>query len=107
MLTPSMQGTLLDEFRAKGVTAPKVAVRAYSTHQSTHLIATNRFISALSGSVLRFTLNRETLKVLPVDFPTRSWSVGIMHLKSRNLAPTAQVFMDHIRKVAANLVRQL
>jgi DNA-binding transcriptional LysR family regulator len=107
MLTPSMQGTLLDEFRANGVTAPKVTVRAYSTHQSTHLIATNRFISALSGSLLRFTLNREALKVLPVNFPTRGWSVGIMHLKSRNLAPTAQVFMDHIRKVAANLVGHL
>jgi len=107
MLTPSMHGTLLDEFRVKGLSAPNVTVRAYSTHQSTHLIATDRFISALSGSVLRFTLNREALKVLPVDFPARSWSVGIMHLKSRNLTPTAQVFMDHIRKVAANLVGRL
>ena len=35
MLTPSMQGTLLDGFRAKGVAAPKVTVRAYSTHQCT------------------------------------------------------------------------
>jgi DNA-binding transcriptional LysR family regulator len=102
MLTPSMYGTLLDGFRAQGLAGPKVTVRAYSTHQCTHLIATNRFISALSGSVLQFSTNRETFKKLPVDFPVRTWKVGIMQLKSRNLAPTAQQFMGHIRRVAAD-----
>jgi DNA-binding transcriptional LysR family regulator len=101
-LTPSMHGTLLDGFREKGLPSPKVTVRAYSTHQCTHLIATDRFISALSGSVLRFSMNRETFKTLPVDFPVRTWKVGIMVLKSRNLAPTAHLFMGHIRKVAAD-----
>jgi DNA-binding transcriptional LysR family regulator len=102
MLTPSMHGTLLDGFRAKGLASPNVTVRAYSTHQSIHLIATDRFISALSGSVLQFSTNREALKKLPVDFPVRTWAVGIMQLKTRNLAPTVQLFTDYIRKVAAD-----
>ena len=100
LLPPSQGATLLAGFGAKGLASPKVTVRAYSTHQCTYLIATNRFVSALSGSMLRFSLNREAIKVLPVDFPAQSWTVGIMRLKSRNLAPTAQVFMEHIRKVA-------
>jgi DNA-binding transcriptional LysR family regulator len=104
MLTPSMQGTLQEEFRAKGLAAPKVTVRAYSTHQSTHLIATDRFISALSGSVLKWSSNRAALKVLAVDFTAKPWTVGIMHLKSRTLAPSAKAFMDEIRKVAASFV---
>jgi DNA-binding transcriptional LysR family regulator len=107
ILTPSMRGTLLAGFGAKNLTSPNVTVRAYSTHQCTYLVATDHFISALSGSVLRFALNREALKVLPVDFPSQRWSVGIMRLKSRNLTPTALVFMDHVRGVAANLAGHL
>jgi DNA-binding transcriptional LysR family regulator len=104
ILTPSMRETLLAGFRSKSLAAPKVTVGAYSTHQCTYLIATDRFISALSGSVLRFSLNKGALKVLPVDFPARPWTVGAMHLKSRNLAPTAQVFMEYMRKVATKFV---
>ncbi len=107
ILTPSMYGTLLEGFRAKGLAGPKVTVQAYSTHQCTYLIATDRFVSALSGSVQRFSFNRSALKVLPVDFPAKTWIVGIMHLKSRNLSPTAQAFMDHIRKAGANFVRDV
>ena len=102
-----MYGTLLEGFRARGLAGPNVTVRAYSTHQCTYLIATDRFISALSGSVQRFSSYRSALKVLPVDFPAQNWSVGIMHLKSRNLTPTALVFMSHIRKVAASFVGRL
>jgi DNA-binding transcriptional LysR family regulator len=101
ILTPSMHGTLLDGFRANGLARPNVTVRAYSTQQSIHLITTDRFISALSGSVLRFGTNGRVLKKLPVDFPMQTWAVGAMRLKGRNLAATAQLFMDFIRRSAA------
>ena len=105
ILTPSMYGTLLEGFRAKGLAGPNVTVRAYSTHQCTYLIATDRFISALSGSLQLFSSNRSALKVLPVDFPAQTWTVGIMHLKSRNLSPTAEAFLKHLREVSQRVNR--
>jgi hypothetical protein len=86
-----------------GVAAPKGAGLLHAPER-THLIATDRFISALSGSVLKWSPNRAALKVLAVDFPAKAWTVGIMHLKSRTLAPSAKAFMDEIRKVAASFV---
>jgi DNA-binding transcriptional LysR family regulator len=88
VLTPSMHSTLLAEaFQASGLAIPTVNVRVYSTHQSINLIATSRFISALSGSVLRFGTQRSLLKVLPIDFPIQPWSVGVVTLKDRMVSP--------------------
>jgi len=106
VLTPSMHGTLLAEaFQASGLAIPRVSVRVYSTHQSINLIATDRFISALSGSVLRFGANRFSVKVLPIEFPIRPWSVGVVTLKSRMVSPVVHNFIGCVRDVARPLAK--
>ena len=105
LLTPSMFSTLLEEFQASDLAIPKVSVRAYSTHQCINLIATDRFISALSGSVLRFSANRSPFKILPIDFPIRPWSVGIVTLKNRMVSPVVQTFIGCVRDVARPLAK--
>jgi len=101
VLTASMHSRLLAEaFQASGLAIPRVSVRVYSTHQSINLIATDRFISALSGSVLRFGANRSPFKVLPIDFPIQPWLVGVVTLKNRMVSPVVQNFIGCVRDVA-------
>jgi DNA-binding transcriptional LysR family regulator len=103
LLTPSMFSTLIEGFQASNLAGPRVNVNAYSTHQCIKLIATGRFISALSGSVLRFSVDPSPFKVLPIKFPVRQWSVGIVTLKSRTVSPIVKTFMSCVREVAKAL----
>ena len=66
--------------------------------------STDRFISALSGSVLRFGANR-SVKVLPIDFPIQPWFVGVVTLKNRMVSPVVQNFIGCVRDVARPLVK--
>jgi DNA-binding transcriptional LysR family regulator len=92
-------------FQVRGLPIPRASVRSYSTHQVVNLLATNRFVAALSGHVLRFNGDRFSLKVLPVNFTVRSWPVGIVTLKNRAISPVVQTFIDCIREVAKPLAK--
>jgi DNA-binding transcriptional LysR family regulator len=91
---------IADAFQVNGLAMPRASVLSYSVHQCINLLATNRFISALSGNVLRFNAHRFSLKLLPVDFAARSWPVGIVTLKNRTVSPVVQTFVNCIREVA-------
>jgi DNA-binding transcriptional LysR family regulator len=101
MIIPLLQ----EAFQANGLTVPKVRIQSYSVHQRINLLASDRFISALSGSVIHFNAARFSLKVLPTDFVTRPWPVAIVSLKNRTLSPAAQSFADCVREVARPLAR--
>jgi DNA-binding transcriptional LysR family regulator len=90
-----MYSSVIEEtFQKHGVPVPRASLRSYSTHQVINLLATDRFVSALSGHVLRFNADRFSLKVLPVDVTFRSWPVGIVTLKNRTINPVVQTFID-------------
>jgi DNA-binding transcriptional LysR family regulator len=91
---------LTDAFRAKGLSIPRFGVRSYSVHQRMMLLATDRFISAEVGSVLRFHADRFAIKVLPVDLAISRWPVGIVTLKSRAVSPVVQNFLSSVRTIA-------
>jgi DNA-binding transcriptional LysR family regulator len=57
------------------------------------------------GSVLRFGVNRQLFKVLPVDLPVPPWPVGVMTLKNRTVSPVVQLFIGCAREVAKALAR--
>jgi DNA-binding transcriptional LysR family regulator len=106
LLAPSMFGLILAEaFQASGLPVPKINVGCYSTHQTISLLATNRFVSALSGSQLRFNADRFSIKLLPVDFATHAWPVAIITLKSRMISPVVQTFMNCVREAAKPMVK--
>jgi DNA-binding transcriptional LysR family regulator len=95
---------VLDEaFEANGLVPPKVRVRSYSVHQRISLLATGRFVSADSGSVLRYNVAASSLRLLPVDIAIRSWPVAIVTLKNRTVNPVVQTFIDCVREVAKPL----
>ena len=64
------------------------------------MLATGSFVSALSDSVLRQNADRFALKILPVDFASPTWEVGIVTLKKRTTSAAGQAFIDCIREVA-------
>jgi DNA-binding transcriptional LysR family regulator len=101
----SFAGSLIDDaFRADGLPPPRVSSVTFSIPLHHALLASGRFLSVLPGSLLRFSRNRMSLKVLPVKLPIRPGPVGIAILKNRTLSPIAQLFIDCVREVARPLV---
>ena len=95
---------LTEAFRTNGVSIPKFGVRSYSVHQRMMLLATDRFISAEVGSVLRFNAERYPLKILPVSLGT-SWPVWIVTLKKRTVSPVVQKFLECVREIAQPMAK--
>jgi DNA-binding transcriptional LysR family regulator len=102
--TPTMfSWRIAETFEANGLAPPKVSVQTHSIHQRVALLATNRFVGMLSGSLLRFNADRLSLKILPIKFSTRPWSVAIVKLKDRMVSPIVQAFIEGVREVAKPL----
>jgi len=78
---------------------------SYSIHQSINLLATGRFVAILSGSVLHFNADRSSLKILPVDFVTRPYTIGIVTLKNRTIGPVVQSFINCTREVSRPMAK--
>jgi DNA-binding transcriptional LysR family regulator len=95
-----------DVFRASGVDVPKAPLTTLSIHISLQLVATNRFVTMLPRSILRFSGNDRPLKVLPIKLPIQPRPVAIMSLKQRTLSPVAQRFIDCARIVAKPMARR-
>jgi len=96
---------LAEAFQAADLAVPKASVKSYSIQQTINLLATGRFVAILSGSVLRFNANRSSLTILPVEFATRPWTIGIVKLKNRTISPVVQTFIDCIQEVSKPMAR--
>jgi len=96
---------LAEAFRSKGLDVPKMGIRSYCVYQRLSLLATDRFVASLPGSVLRFNADQFSLKVLPVDFVTRFFQVAVVTLKNRTLSPAVDSFIDCVREVTRPLAR--
>jgi DNA-binding transcriptional LysR family regulator len=95
-----------EAFRRCSVAPPRSIVRAYSVHFCINMLATDRFLAALGGSVLRFNAARFGLKVLPVNLPAQPWPVAMVTLKNRIVSPVVQEFMKDIRTMAKTMADQ-
>jgi DNA-binding transcriptional LysR family regulator len=93
-------------FRARGLGAPRLTVRANSPHLYYALVHTGRFLSVAPVSTLRLSGKRLGLKALPVDLPIRPGPIGFVALKNRTMSPVAQLFMDCARKLAKPFAKQ-
>jgi DNA-binding transcriptional LysR family regulator len=96
---------LTQAFEANGLAVPKLGVRSYSVAQRVALLTTNRFVSAESGSVLRFNAAQRPIKVLPVAHTPRPWPIGIVTLRNRTVSPVVQTFLDCVREVAQPMAK--
>jgi DNA-binding transcriptional LysR family regulator len=90
-----------EAFCACGLEIPTITLKTLSIHLRTNLLASGRFITALPRSVLQLYAEPLSLKILPVDLPTRSWPVAIVTLKHRTLSPVVARFIDCTREFAS------
>jgi DNA-binding transcriptional LysR family regulator len=96
----------LEAFRASGIDYPRATAVIEPMLVRISLLATGRFLTICSPSILRFPSRRQEIKVLPVDLPIAPVPVGIVTLKNRTLSPVAQLFIDSAREVAKPLARR-
>ena len=100
----SALGSLLVEaFRASGLDYPQATLSTLSVEVRNRLVATGRFLSVISSSVLRFPAKHPDIKALSVEFPLLPVPVGIVTLKNRTLNPVARLFIDTAREFAKPL----
>jgi DNA-binding transcriptional LysR family regulator len=97
---PTADAVLQEAFEAQGLKAPSERVIAASVLLRVHLLATGRFLSVLSDSVLRGVAKQLSFKVLPIDLRIKAPPVAIVRLKNRTMSPVVQLFIDHLREVA-------
>jgi DNA-binding transcriptional LysR family regulator len=95
-----------EAFRANGLEPPRHTVASNSIQLFNALLATGRFLAVLSGSTLRISGERLSLRALPVDLSIGAGPVGVVTLKNRTLSPVAQVFIDCAREVAKSLAKK-
>ncbi len=100
----TVAGSLIaDAFRANGMDFPPPGAATGAIHLFFALLASGPFLLSVPGSLLRLGTHLPPLKVLPVDFPSPPWPVGIMTLKNRTLSPVAKLFIEYAREVVKPL----
>jgi DNA-binding transcriptional LysR family regulator len=92
-------------FQASKLEVPRAAVVGNALEMYWALLATGRFLTALPQSVLRFSTQRPTIKVLPIKVAALPRPVGIVTLRTRTLSPAAQLFIDCVRDVTKPLAK--
>ena len=68
------------------------------------LLENDRFISVISDSLLNFFYaNRLSIKRLPVELQSPSFSVVVVSLKGRTVSPVAQLFTEQAQRIGEQL----
>ena len=78
---------IADVFQTSGLDIPSTAVVCSSIEMTWSLLATGRFLAVLPLSLLRFGVQRNAVKTLPVKLSVEPKPVGIVTLKNRTLEP--------------------
>jgi DNA-binding transcriptional LysR family regulator len=91
---------LKEAFATRDLPPPAERVSASSIPLRNRLLATGRFLTMLTNSVLHYNATQWGLKALPVDLRITPPSIAILTLKNRTLSPVAQLLIDHLRESA-------
>jgi len=87
-------------FRMHGLDPPQNAVTTFSLHVRMHLLATQRFVTIMQASVLRYNAERWSLKALPIDLEIPTVPIASFSLTHRSLSPVVERFLEHAREVS-------
>jgi DNA-binding transcriptional LysR family regulator len=93
----------VDAFRAAGVGVPTATVFTFSLPLREALLGSGRFLATAPSFLMRSPLRHPWLRELPVELPSASSPIAIVTLKNRTLNPVAELFINHVRKVARDL----
>src|SRR5215210_967119 len=82
----------MEAFRASGLPYPRATVFTSPAEARISLLATGRFLTIFTTSILRFSTKLPEIKFLPVKIPVSHVPVGIVTLKNRTLSPGRTAF---------------
>jgi DNA-binding transcriptional LysR family regulator len=95
-----------EAFRASGLDIPRRNVVCVSIQLQNGLLATQRFITMVPLSLIRFGGRRFAIKALPIKLPLSPLRIGIVTLRNRSIGPAAQLFIETAREVTRPLAKQ-
>lgn len=90
------------QFRMQGLGLPVSTITTMSMLVRSELVATHSFLTLMYGSILRFSKMAASFRVLPIDLPS-GIPIGMVRVRGRTLAPSAEVFMQALRDVVRPL----
>jgi DNA-binding transcriptional LysR family regulator len=96
----------IEAFRACGLDVPQRKVVASSIQLYLGLLATERFLTIVPDSLLRFSGERFAIKPLPINLSVPPRPIGLVTLKNRTIGPGARLFAQTAREVTKTLRTQ-
>jgi len=102
----SLGPAFVEAFRACGLHYPHAALLTLPVEMRLSMVATGRFLSIFSTSLMRFSTKQIGLKILPVELPLARVPVGILTLRNRTLSPVAELFVKNAREAAKSLAKR-
>jgi DNA-binding transcriptional LysR family regulator len=105
-VAPSAVGALItDIFQVCRLPAPRIAMTTTTAPLLFHLLETGRFVGHFGENLLQFYRHRFALKTLPIELPTRPFTVAVVTLRNRTLSPVAQLFVEAAKEIAKPLTK--
>jgi DNA-binding transcriptional LysR family regulator len=83
---------------------PTVATSTFPVRNA--LLTTGRFLTMIPRVALVFPAALPDLRSLPIDLPSTVRPLAVITLKERVLGPTAQLFMESVRKLAEPMMER-
>ena len=95
--SPNMARELVENaFRRKGLEPPQPKVTTYSIQLRLQLLASGKYLTVFTDSTVRYSADRWSLKIVPIDLGPRLPVVAVT-LKHRTLPPAAELFIGEVR----------
>jgi DNA-binding transcriptional LysR family regulator len=102
----SLFGSVVQEaFAAEGLDLPRAVVTSLLPLRGA-LLSTGRFLTMVPKVVSDFSPDKTAFRRLPLALPTTRRPFAIVTVKGRSLSSPAGLFIDHARKLAAQLAKQ-
>lgn len=99
---PMPQSPVSQQFRSAferlELRLPQSVVTSMSLLVRYELLATNRFVTVLHGSLLQFGNMPSHVRVLPIEL-SAGILIGLIKVKDRTVAPVAELFMERMREI--------
>lgn len=93
-------------FRRSGLEPPQPTVSTSSATVRDGLLATQRFLTVVTGFSLLLPRPRTDLVALPVKLPDTKQPVSIVTLKNRSLNAATQLFIERVRELTKPLTKK-
>ena len=89
-----------------GLSFPRAVIFSNSLSLRTKLLADDRFLTLVPGSVLQFGSKHLQFKPVAVKLPRSPLPVVITTLKNRTLSPMARLFIERVRELCKPLSKR-